>query len=236
MVITANNPSDNDFAGTNSSGTTITIDPGAYSVDETGPGGYDVVFSSECSGTAVAGDTYTCTITNDDEEPPPTTANLTVIKDVVNDNSGTNVSVDFTMVITANNPSDNNFAGSNSSGTTITIDPGAYSIDETGPGGYDVAFSSECSGTAVAGDAYTCTITNDDSAPIICNPPGEGDWTVTQSCTLDSSASIAGSIIVQNGVVLTILDGVTLDIDFANFGLNINFNGGVLIKAGGVIA
>ena len=84
----------------------------------------------------------------------PTQASLTVIKNVVNDNSGTNDPNDFTMVITANNPSGNNFAGVSGAGTTITIDPGSYSVDETGPGGYDKTLSSECSGTAVAGEFY----------------------------------------------------------------------------------
>lgn len=94
---------------------------------------------------------------------PPAT--LTVIKIVVNNNGGTNVPGDFTMTITAANPSDNNFAGYISPGTTVTIDPGEYSVDETGPGGYTSTMSAECTGTAVAGESYTCTVTNDDMEP-----------------------------------------------------------------------
>ncbi|MDH3278437.1 MAG: hypothetical protein OEM21_10105, partial [Nitrosopumilus sp.] len=164
MEITATDPSENNFAGSNAPGTTVTISPGSYSVDESGPGGYAATFSSECSGTAVAGESYVCTITNDDVGPAsPIT--LTVIKNVVNNNNGTNVSGDFTMEITATDPSENNFAGSNAPGTTVTISPGSYSVDESGPGGYAATFSSECSGTAVAGESYVCTITNDDVGP-----------------------------------------------------------------------
>ena len=68
-----------------------------------------------------------------------------------------------------------------------------------------------------------------------CNPPGEGDWTVSQSCILESSASTHGNVIIQNGTVVTIPNGLTLDIDFANFGLHVNSGGGVLIQTGGQI-
>jgi len=68
-----------------------------------------------------------------------------------------------------------------------------------------------------------------------CNPPGAGDWTLTQSCILNSSSSAAGNIIVPNNVVLTIPNNLTLGVDFANFGLTINSGGGVLIKSGGTL-
>jgi hypothetical protein len=48
----------------------------------------------------------TCTITNIYESPT-----LTVIKNVVNNNNGTNTPSDFTMIVSASNPSDDNFAG-----------------------------------------------------------------------------------------------------------------------------
>ena len=184
MVITANNPSGNNFAGVSGAGTTITIDPGVYGVDEFGPGGYDKTLSSECSGTAVAGESYTCTITNDDTPP---TANLTIIKDVVNDDTGTNVPSDFTMVITANNPSGNNFAGVQVElELQLRLTQESYSVDETGPGGYSATFSAECDGTAIVGESYTCTITNDDG---ICDIPGSGNWTITEDCILETSSS-----------------------------------------------
>ena len=92
-------------------------------------------------------------------------ASLTIIKNVVNDDDGTNVPSDFTMIISAQNPSNNNFPGS-STGTTITIDAGDYSVSETGPGDYTASFSPECSGTAAADATLTCTITNNDDGPV----------------------------------------------------------------------
>ncbi len=158
MVVTANDPSDNNFPGSNA-GTTITIGAGTYFVAETGPSGYSASFSPECVGVANPGDVLTCTLTNDDL--PMGTASLRIIKNVVNDDGGTNIPSDFTMVITANDPSDNNFPGSNA-GTTITIGAGPYSVTESGPSGYFASFSPECSGVAIPDDVLTCTITNDD--------------------------------------------------------------------------
>jgi len=66
-----------------------------------------------------------------------------------------------------------------------------------------------------------------------CLPPGSGDWTITSSCTLSSSSTAPGNVIIQNGAVLTIPAGRSLDIDFVNNFLRIEFPSGVLIKAGG---
>jgi len=66
-----------------------------------------------------------------------------------------------------------------------------------------------------------------------CSPPVSGDWTITSSCTLSSSSTAPGNVIVQNGAVLTIPAGLSLDIDFVNNFLKIEFGSGVRIKAGG---
>jgi len=66
-----------------------------------------------------------------------------------------------------------------------------------------------------------------------CSLPVSGDWTITSSCTLSSNAVAPGNVIVQNNSVLTIPSGLTLDIDFVNNFLKIEFGSGVLIKAGG---
>jgi len=71
--------------------------------------------------------------------------------------------------------------------------------------------------------------------PLPCSPPVSGDWTVTFSCTLESDAVIELNVIVQNNSVITILPGVTLDIDFENNKLEIKFGSGVRIKAGGTL-
>ena len=91
----ATNPSDSSFPGA-VTGTLVTVDPGGYSVSETGPAGYTTFYSADCSSTIAAGETKTCTITNNDV---PTTATLTVIVNVINDNSGTNVPANFPLFV-----------------------------------------------------------------------------------------------------------------------------------------
>jgi len=68
-----------------------------------------------------------------------------------------------------------------------------------------------------------------------CSPPASGDWTVSSTCTMTGDATANGNVIVPNGVVLTIPNGVTLDINFATKNLTVQAGGGVLIQAGGTI-
>src|SRR5438477_11140821 len=104
----------NSFPGAESPGTDKTVNAGSYSVTETGPSVYTASFSAGCSGSISAGQTKTCTVTNDDK--PGT---LIVKKHVVNDNGGTKHAGDFTMKVTAGHPSQARFAGSES-GPTVT--------------------------------------------------------------------------------------------------------------------
>ena len=48
---------------------TVTLGAGSYNVTETGPSGYTASFSADCTGTIAAGQTKTCTVTNDDVAP-----------------------------------------------------------------------------------------------------------------------------------------------------------------------
>jgi hypothetical protein len=263
MVVTAVNPSANNFPGAEAPGTTITIDAGDYSVDESGgPAGYQKNLGAGCAGSLGVGESATCIITNDDLAPgtpvltllksvtndnggdagpedfqlrldggiysnepfssgasPPVVAGtpytlsedelpgyagggvtcfdegaeevvphpvtlgegqevtctianddiapeLTVIKHVVNDDGGDAVAGDWTMVVTAVNPSANNFPGAEAPGTTITIDAGDYSVDESGgPAGYQKILGPGCAGNLDVGESATCTITGDDIQP-----------------------------------------------------------------------
>jgi hypothetical protein len=97
--------------------------------------------------------------------PAPTTARLTVIKRVVNDNGGTKSAANFTVTINGVTASGGNpFAGS-ASGVTKTITAfGAYSVTEAAVAGYTMtSVSPGCSGTIAAGESKTCVITNDDN-------------------------------------------------------------------------
>jgi hypothetical protein len=59
----------NSFPGSES-GTDKVVSTGGYSVSEAGPAGYLSSFSSGCSGTISAGQTVTCTVTNNDTHTP----------------------------------------------------------------------------------------------------------------------------------------------------------------------
>jgi len=89
-----------------------------------------------------------------------------VIKHVINDNGGTKTAGDFTMNVTATNPSDDSFPGAESPGTSISLDAGSYSVDETDVAGYTKSIGADCSGTIANGETKTCTITNDDNAQV----------------------------------------------------------------------
>jgi hypothetical protein len=67
--VTGTSPTPSTFPGAESPGTNVTITAGSYSVTETGPAGYVGFFSAGCSGTIAAGQTKTCTITNNDIAP-----------------------------------------------------------------------------------------------------------------------------------------------------------------------
>ena len=148
----------------NTSGSLVTSANGGgpYTVSEgavagwTSDGGVCDHNSTPSNIAVVAGQTTTCTFTNTQ------TPKLTVIKHVINNNGGTKTASDFTVNVTATNPSSSSFAGAESPGTTITLDAGSYSVDEGAHVGYTKTLSADCSGTIAPGDNKTCTITNDD--------------------------------------------------------------------------
>jgi hypothetical protein len=69
----------------------------------------------------------------------------------------------------------------------------------------------------------------------LCISPNSGDWIILQSCILGSNVLIHGNVIIQNNAVLTIPNGIRLNIDFTHFHLLVKSGGGVLIKSGGSI-
>jgi Prealbumin-like fold domain len=151
----------NSFPGAESPGTNKEVTTGSYSVTETGPAGYTATFSADCSGSISAGQTKTCTITNNDNA-----AHLIVIKHVVNANGGKATASKFSMKINGvavqgANP----FPGAESPGTNKTVNAGSYTVTETGPAGYILVPSADCAGTIALGQTKTCTMLNHDIAP-----------------------------------------------------------------------
>jgi hypothetical protein len=178
MSVTGSSPSPASFAGAESPGTTVALNAGSYSVGESGPSGYASSFSADCTGTMSAGQTKTCTVTNNDVQPT-----LIVIKHVVNDNGGTASASDFTMSVTGSSPSPASFAGAESPGTAVALNAGSYSVGESGPSGYASSFSADCTGTISAGQTKTCTVTNDDTKASPTIDTGQV-WTLNDTATL----------------------------------------------------
>jgi hypothetical protein len=191
-------PGERFFAGAESPGTSLDLDEGSYTVDESGPSGYTKSYSGDCNSSGnvavVAGQTKTCTITNDDQAPQ-----LTLVKQVTNDNGGNNGATEWTLTATG----DGGFSGTGTgSAAQATLGPNAvkanvaYALSESGPSGY-TASGWSCEGgtqngssiTLGEGQSATCTITNDDNAPsltlnkVVVNDNGgtaaESAWTLT---------------------------------------------------------
>jgi RHS repeat-associated protein len=68
-------PTPLNFAGADSPGTTNTVQPGTYAITESGPAGYSLSYSGDCAPAGqvmiAAGETKTCTLTNNDQAAPP---------------------------------------------------------------------------------------------------------------------------------------------------------------------
>ncbi len=159
-----NNPSPASFNG-KKSGTTVTLDAGDYNVTEGSVLGYTQTdASAECEGSIAAGETKTCTITNDDEP-----AKLTVTKVVDNGDGGPKQVSDFPLFVDGN---------PGTSGQQNTFNAGAHTVSETSDPGYTAILSGDCAAdgtiTLNPGDVKGCTITNDDQ------PAQQATLTVTK--------------------------------------------------------
>ena len=167
ITVDGNNPTPSSFDGS-SSGTTITINAGSYNVTEEGPdvssdyvpGRYTPSYSSNCAGEIQSGDTVRCTITNKyNQFIPGVLPKLIVTKQVVNDGGGDAEPSDFTITVDGNNPDPSSFEGS-SSGTSVSLEPGSFSITESSLPEYTSSKSGDCAGSLSTGETKQCTITN----------------------------------------------------------------------------
>ncbi|MCL3838415.1 prealbumin-like fold domain-containing protein [Aeromicrobium duanguangcaii] len=177
------------------------VEVGSYALSESGgPAGYgasDWVCISPDGPVPVVdgsvsvglGQDLTCTITNDDAP-----AELTLVKEVVNDNGGTAEATEWTL--TADGPTSISGATGSEAVTGATVEAGTYDLSEAGPGGY-TASDWTCTGATLEGTTVTvangadatCTITNDDQPATltlvkeVVNDNGgtavPTDWTLT---------------------------------------------------------
>ena len=171
ITVNGNNPTPSSFAGS-SSGTTVTLNLGKYSITENLLSGYTPSMSGDCSGTIDnTGETNECTITNV-YQPEDTSAQLIVIKNVIDNSNNNDDDSDlirkpsaFTITVNGNNPLPRSFPGKSGAGVIVNLDPGRYSITEKGPSGYTTDYSEDCQGTISAGEAKACIITNEAIIP-----------------------------------------------------------------------
>ncbi|MEX2008082.1 MAG: ice-binding family protein [Candidatus Spechtbacterales bacterium] len=130
-------------------------------------------------------------------EPTPS-ATLTLVKTVINNSGGTKTVSDFPL-----------FVGTTSvaSGVATTFAPGTYTASETNSAGYTASvWGGDCAGagsvTLADGDNKTCTITNDDIAPIPTLPD-------------TGSGSADESNVPWNIIIITIVTFVSLSLLYA---------------------
>ena len=84
---------------------------------------------------------------------------LNVTKKVINEGGGISQPSDFTISVHGNNPSPTSFPG-NSSGTSVKLDMGMYSVTESGPSDYNSTSSMDCSGAVMSIETLKCNLTN----------------------------------------------------------------------------
>ncbi|MBD9470841.1 GEVED domain-containing protein [Pseudoxanthomonas sp. PXM01] len=207
---------------TNISGTTgaatvtnASVNPGTYTLAESAtPTGYTAsLYSCVKNGAAAvsgnslvlaAGDTATCTITNNDRP-----ATLTLIKAVINDNGGTQPASAWTL--SATGPTNISGATGTAAVTNASVNPGTYALAESAtPVGYTASpYSCIKNGAAAvsgnslvlaAGDTATCTINNNDRPATL---------TLVKTVTNDNGGTQAASAWTLTATGPTNISGAT---------------------------
>ncbi len=228
---------------------TFTLTPGLAEIEAT----IDGTFNSQLLNwsTVNNGITYTATYTVSEGDADQTTS-LQITNIVITDSAG-NTSLPFdgtdilktidanSPVITLNgaNPQTimlgagyTELGATTSDGSLVTINAAEFT---NVVGTYSIYYeSTDTSGNTATQVVRTVNVI-DTTIPTFCAPPSSGNWIITNSCTVNTSATAQGTVIVQNNSILIIPSGITLDIDFAAFNLTVQSGSGVLIKSGGTI-
>jgi hypothetical protein len=156
--------------------TSVQVNAGSHTASETNLTGYTAGdWGGDCAAngsfTAQLGGSYTCTITNDDVAPQ-----LTIVKNVINDNGGQRTASEWTLTATGTSQSPTNLSGAGGATSGSNFKADTYTLAETGPTDYtagtwsctnDFTINSSNQITLANGQSTTCTITNDDIAPTI---------------------------------------------------------------------
>jgi choice-of-anchor A domain-containing protein len=257
-TLTADGPQTVTGPGNSPAVTGVSVDPGTYTLSESGGLPNYTAGHWVCAGGVRVGDTVVvlknatvvCKVTNTYQPPPPPKGTLTLVKHVVNTGGGTAAPGDWTL--TAAGPDTVTGPGNSASVTTVTVDTGDYDLSESGGPADYTAGSWSCTGgtltgttVTVATDAdVTCEITNTYSPPPV--PTGTltlvkhvvnagggtaapGDWTL--SADGPTSFSGAGNSAAVTGVVVG-----TGDYDLSESGGPVDYTAGSWSCTGGSIA
>ncbi|MDQ2973053.1 MAG: hypothetical protein M3Q79_01050 [bacterium] len=165
-----------------------TVNAGTYSVVEVADTGFTTTYDNCTDVVVPSGGSATCTITNNDKP-----ATVIVNKIVINDNGGTLAANDFSFILNGDIATTFEIDGSNS----MSVNAGSYTITETPPSGYSVTYDN-CSQVMIAnGGTATCTVTNNDIAPllsVIKNVENDDGGTLT---SLDFILNVDGSAVTS---------------------------------------
>ena len=130
----------------------------------------------------------------------------------------------------------NEYTLDNAFNVTTATHIGKFSVAEQQTGPTGIAFSPDGTKLFVVGTFEDNVTEYILPSFVSCFPPITGNWIVDMDCTITQSTSINnGNLMVENNSVLTILNGVAIDIDFTNHNLTVESGSGILIKSGGTI-
>jgi LPXTG-site transpeptidase (sortase) family protein len=162
MIVTGTNVSSSSFPGSEAS-TTITLDSGAYNVNEVPDANYTKTLGLSCSGTVTSGQDITCLITNDYIAPTPIPATLHVIKFVAGGILGPSAFMVHVENASGMDVSNSPLAGAATPGTLYSLPAGNYTVSEDANTSYAETFDGFCPGGNVSlsvGQDLTCTVIN----------------------------------------------------------------------------
>jgi|GEM_PF-5534632 len=171
------------------SGAANNFNPGTYVISETGTSGYTASYSGACANenhqiTVVAGETYNCTITNNDQ------AGTLIVKKVIV--GGSALASNFSFQVNGGLATAFEVDGQND----LTVNAGTYGVTEVPVSNYTASYEN-CSGLSVTnGGTTTCTITNTFVPPHV----DQSDLSLTK--TVDDSSVDSGTNVVFTITVL----------------------------------
>jgi len=125
------------------------------------------------------------------------TATLTVIKTVINNNNGSSIASDFIINVKLDGTDvDGSPANGSATGTSYILAPGVYVVSEPAHSGYGLSYTGDITSngtvTLEAGDSKTITLVNNDIAPVSETP-------VTTESALPKTFSDLGILLFLGG-------------------------------------